>query len=416
MFKQAVFFVVAVLAILAFTFRPARAQGERLTWWNFQSVDVMKYSRDIAREKLKNASFDATIDEQVKNIAATGATHVAIATPYDEEFVPFLRRWVQAARKYQLKVWFRGNWSGWEGWFGYPSISRDEHITKTREFILNHRDLFVDGDVFTGCPECENGGPGDPRRTGDVAGHRGFLAREYQVSRAAFDQIGKQVAANYFSMNGDVARLVMDKKTTADLGGIVTIDHYVATPERLVKDVKDLAYRSGGKIILGELGVPIPDIHGRMTEQQQARWLHDALAGLRAVPEVVGANYWVATGGSTQLWDERGKARAAAGVLKSYFAPAILTLSVTNEVGWPVPTAQVEYQSRWFAADSRGEVRLPFVPEQTLLRLVATGYQDQGVAAASDSIRLDATLLKDRPSVWFKAWKLLYRLWRSIIP
>ena len=79
--------------------------------WQVRSVDTMKFSRDLAREKLNDEVFNLVIEEQVKNISQIGATHVAIATPYDEEFLPFLRRWVNLARNYGLKVWFRGNWS-----------------------------------------------------------------------------------------------------------------------------------------------------------------------------------------------------------------------------------------------------------------------------------------------------------------
>ena len=68
-------------------------------------------------------------------------------------------------RKHGLSVWFRGNFSGWEEWFGYPKIKAYEHINKTRNFIINNPELFADGDIFTSCPECENGGPGDPRDT-----------------------------------------------------------------------------------------------------------------------------------------------------------------------------------------------------------------------------------------------------------
>jgi hypothetical protein len=75
----------------------------------------MKYSRDLAREKLGNPSFDKVIDDQISRIAGTGATHVALGVPYDPEFLPIMRRWVTAIRKYNLKVWFRGNLSGWEG-------------------------------------------------------------------------------------------------------------------------------------------------------------------------------------------------------------------------------------------------------------------------------------------------------------
>ena len=62
-----------------------------------------------------------------------------------------------SARKHSLKVWFRGNLSGWEEWFGYPSINRDEHTAGIVRFITNNPDLFEDGDIFVTCNECENG-------------------------------------------------------------------------------------------------------------------------------------------------------------------------------------------------------------------------------------------------------------------
>src|SRR3989344_4870027 len=124
------------------------------TYWEIQSIDTMKYSRDLAREKLQDRSFLVTIDSQVKKIAETGATHVAIGTPYDEEFIPYLKAWVDSARRYNLKVWFRGNFSGWEEWFNYPKIGRAEHLLKLASFISKNPHLFGDGDLFTTCPEC----------------------------------------------------------------------------------------------------------------------------------------------------------------------------------------------------------------------------------------------------------------------
>jgi len=96
-------FRLLILILFLIGLSPISAKArERATWWQIQSVDTMKYSRDIAREKLDDPTFDSIIDRQVKDIAATGATHVAVGTPYDEEFVPFLTRWVNAARKYKL--------------------------------------------------------------------------------------------------------------------------------------------------------------------------------------------------------------------------------------------------------------------------------------------------------------------------
>lgn len=285
-----------------------------------KSIDTMKYSRDLAREKNKDLSFDKVIDRQIKAIAQTGATHVAIGTPYDEEFMPFMRRWIKAARGYGLKVWFRGNLSGWEGWFGYPKVGREEGFILTEKFILDNQDLFEDGDIFTPCSECENGGSGDPRVTGDISGHRKYLIDLYSVSKNAFAKINKkEVAANYFSMNGDVAKLVMDQDTTQSLDGIVVLDHYVKSPKELTADIKSLAESSGGKIVLGEFGAPVPDIHGDMSEEEQAEWLEEVFSQFQMLPQLYGINYWVAVGGSTELWNDKGEARKAVEIIKKYY-------------------------------------------------------------------------------------------------
>lgn len=291
----------------------------RKTSWNFQSIDTMKYSRDLSREKLSDPTFDTTIEMQVSQIAGTGATHIAIATPYDEEFYPILLRWITEARKNKLKVWFRGNFSGWEGWFNYPKISRTEHMKRSEDLIVNHPNLFEDGDVFTACPECENGGPGDPRKTGDTIGFQNFLIDEHVAVTKAFSKINKKVYTNYNSMNADVARLIMSPEVTQKLGGIVVIDHYVKTPEQLQSDIIEIAKSSHGKVVLGEFGAPIPDLNGDMSEQEQYEWLQKTLSLLKNTPELVGVNYWVSHGGTTKLWNLDGSPRLAVSALSEVF-------------------------------------------------------------------------------------------------
>lgn len=288
--------------------------------FQIRSVDTVKYSRDLAREKINSSTFDLTIDSQVREIKELGTTHVALGTPYDSEFKPYLKKWVIAARRYGLKVWFRGNFSGWEQWFDYPSIDRPAHIAATEKFILDNPDLFEDEDIFTSCPECENGGSGDPRQTGDIAGFRAFLIDEYKISNSAFTKINKLVKVGYYSMNYDVAKLIMDPATTASLGGIVAIDHYVAFPDQLITDTKKIASSSGGKVVLGEFGAPIPDLNGNMTEAEQADWIKNVLQGLSTVPEVIGVNYWVGVGGSTQIWDDNGNPKKAVDIIKKYYS------------------------------------------------------------------------------------------------
>ena len=323
--KKLIFFLLASLLILSSVFirvrpiaiispKPTIKPKVRIT-----SIDTMKYSRDLALEKLKDLEFDEVIDRQIKHIAETGSIYVAIDTPYDDKFLPFLRRWVKLARKYKLKVWFRGNFSGWERWFGYEAIDRQTHIIKTVKFIYANSDIFENGDIFGACNECENGGPGDPRQNGDIKGHREFIIKEYKATRNAFEKIGKKVASNYNSMNGDVASLIMDKETTKALDGVVVIDHYVASPDELMIDIIALSKKSGGKIVLGEFGTPIPDINGKMTDQEQKEWLIQVLKKLFSMQELIGMNYWTNVGSSTQLWDSRGNPRPAVEIIKKYY-------------------------------------------------------------------------------------------------
>lgn len=381
------------------------SKGVPSSWWEFQSIDTMKYSRDLAREKLGDPSFDLIINQQVNNIANTGVTHIALATPYDEEFYPILKRWVDAARKNNLKVWFRGNWSGWEEWFEYDSITREEHMQKTKNFVLKHKNLFQDGDIFSACPECENGGPGDPRITGDVKGHRKFLIDEHKIVQEAFKQIGKNVSTSYNSMNGDVAKLIMDKPTTKELGGIVVIDHYVKDPDQLSVDVKNFAEVSGGKVVLGEFGAPIPDIHGDMTPEEQAEWLKRALTALEDQEELLGLNYWTNTGSSTNLWDENGNARPAVDVLKKFYKAPLVSGVVKDEAGSPVVSAYVDVEDKFFLTNTKGEFSFPAVSNKDTVKIEATGFKDKEIALDDLTIQSTVVLQREKEDILFKLRK-----------
>lgn len=323
---------IAIVALIIFVL--TKTQGQKLElWqtdqetpelpkrvWEIKSIDTMKYSRDLTGEKLNDPTFDATIEGQIKAIAQTGATHVALGTPYDERFVPYLNRWVQAARRNNLNVWFRGNFSGWEGWFGYKKeLTRGQHLALMRAFINQNGALFENGDLFTPCPECENGGAGDPRRTGDVEGFRKFLVEEFQAANAEFRKIGKNVRT-VSSINYDVANLVMDEQTANALGDLVVIDHYVKEPQKLAGDIRNLSQKTQSKIMLGEFGVPIPDIHGKLTEEQQAQWVDESLNLIQSQEEVIGLNYWTSFGGSTAIFKNDNGKKPAAEILKKYYS------------------------------------------------------------------------------------------------
>lgn len=385
-------------------------------FWQVQSIDTVKYSRDLAREKMNDISFDAVIDRQISQIASTGATHVAIGTPYDKEFLPFLKRWVTSARKHNLNVWFRGNWSGWEGWFEYPIITRAEHISKTERFILDNANLFQYGDIFTACSECENGGPGDPRNNGDVTGHRNFLINENRVMENAFSRIGKKVIYNYNSMNGDVARLIMDKKTTVALGGIVTIDHYVRTPEKLVSDIQEISKQSGGVIMLGETGVPIPDVHGRLTDEAQAKWMSDALGYLVKMPEIIGINYWLSYGGGTSLWRDIGTPKPIVDVIKSYYRPKVFSGYIIDALDKPIPLSQINSGSAISISLANGYFEIPYVSgdESINLNITAEGYVGKVITTKDLNDSIEIQLDKNKEGFWFRILKYIRNLFSFI--
>lgn len=402
--KKLLILIVLCLMVIVV---PKRALASE-TFWEIQSIDTMKHSRDIAREKLNEDSFISVIDDQIRLISETGATHVSLGTPYDSEFLPFLKSWVFVARKYDLNVWYRGNFSGWEGWFNYGKISRDEHITKTIDFILKNPDLFQDGDIFTACTECENGGPGDPRFNGDANGHRQFLIDEYKATNDAFRKINKNVRSNFYTMNGDVAKLIMDIDTTKALGGIVVIDHYVGSTDKLANDIIEIAKRSGGRVVLGEFGAPIPDIHGFMSQTRQAEWVASALDKISKLPELIGINYWTSFGSSTQIWNNDGTPRAALKELKRYFKPNKLEGIIVNEIGKPIDSVLITDGKREEFSEVDGTFAFPYLEESIDLGFSASGYFTKEHSFSNLDSKARIILKKEHENIIFIFRKFIY--------
>ncbi len=384
-------------------------------FFNVQAIDTVKYSRDVAVDKMNDESFDLEINKQVANISATGATHIALGTPYDEQFYPFLKRWVDAARKRKLKIWYRGNLSGWEGWFSYAKIDRKEHTKGIIEFIQKHSELFESGDIFTSCPECENGGPGDPRFTNDVDGFRTFVIEEYNAVKKEFAAQGKKIDANYYSMNGDVAKLIMDKPTTQALDGVVTIDHYVKDAETLMADIKDLKESSGGKIMLGEIGAPIPDIHGDMTDEEQVKWIDSVFRAVITDESIIGINYWVNMGGSTEIWRSDNSPKKAVETIISFYRPHYVTGKITNDVSLAINN--VEVQSKYRKTYSQNGVYTIPVLDDSYIQFIKDGYITVTLnidPSTSDIFNKDIQMNANEQSIIYKFFKTILSIFRSM--
>lgn len=369
--KKILAIVVVSIVVLSAWAQSSRAAVET-SFFEVESVDTMKYSRDAARNK----ESQKLIPEMIAAAAALSPTHIAIATPYDDEFIPITKLWVDEIRKRNIKVWYRGNFAAWENWFGYERFKDPyEHIAKSERFIKSNPDLFQDGDIFTPAPEAENGGFGDPRKSDEIKKKFfDFLPKSYDSCTRSMKSIGKNVKCGYFSVNGDVAKM-FTKDIVDRTGGVLVIDHYVKTPEELIRDIKAYHKATGGKIVLGEYGAPIPDIHGDLTEDEQDKLIRQNLIQMVKHRDIIGGiNYWTAFGGSTEIFSERTNPKKAAKTLEAYFSPVIVKGRVQDEFGGGVHNATVKSDIANVKTDASGSYTLLTTPDFLTLTVTQPEY------------------------------------------
>lgn len=342
------------------TTRPA-PETKRI--FSYQCIDTMKVSRDKARLLPRDLHERTIIASEVQTIASLGANCIAVGTPYDEEFLPYLGLWVREARKAGLAVWFRGNFSSWEGWFDYQTDSSvDAQITKTAAFIKNHPTLFADGDIFSPIVEPENGGPFKPldSEAKNVA-MRDFLTRDQAAVKQAFSEIHKHVVTNLVSLSGGAAQSSLDVPTIQALNQTVTLDHYVRDPKVMAKYLDDFHRRFGADVALGEFGAPIPDLNGDMSDKEQAAFVDALLNVITARSSFVHAiNYWTLTESSTALIDDDNIPKPVVEVIKNYYLPGVVHIHAVNrsETGISSVKLDVDGQPSSTLTDARGEATL----------------------------------------------------------
>lgn len=350
-----------------------------VTLWQYQCIDTMKLSRDGARSMLTKPDYQATIKKTVDTIAGMGANCIALGTPYDEEFVPFLTLWVQDARQAHLHVWFRGNFSAREGWFSYPkTMTAQAQLDATQHFITSHPDLFRDGDIFTPAPEAENTwsakGTAQPS---EYPAFRQYLITEKTVAGAAFSRIGKNVETDWLSMSGGVAKGVLDQSTIDKIGGIVTLDHYVKDPGAMDEYINFFHDTYHATLVLGEFGAPIPDINGDMSEDEQAAFVDALLRRLYAhAADIKAVNYWVLSDSSTALLNTDGTPRKVVDVLKKYYIPAIISGTVVDDAGDPVQHVVLSANDGMTktSTDKNGYYRIVVPAENTTIQFSHADY------------------------------------------
>ncbi len=346
--------IVSGMVVLGYTYAVFTQQNDALPevhaqpFWKYQCVDTMKSSRDRAREWINRPSYRADIRRQMDIIASLGANCVSIGTPYDEEFIPYLTSWVDAARDAGLHVWFRGNFAGWEGWFDYKRISDEstQHVA-VAQFVRSHPDLFRDGDIFTSAPEAENGGPFQPGNSSQYEQYRNFLIDSYSECRNLFKEIQRDITCNWFSMSGGHAKSIFTKPSVIALDNVVTIDHYTRDSRDMGEYVDYFVKQYKAQVVIGEFGAPIPDLNGSMTEEEQAvfvRHLFEEL--LQRKDSVAGVNYWTLYEGSTRLLNEDYSERLVAETTRDYFMPGTVVGRVTSVHEKSIAGAYVEVEGK----------------------------------------------------------------------
>lgn len=324
--------------------------------WTIKSIDTMKLSRDGARNPQVNIAF------WVEKVASLHANYIAIDTPYDNEFTPVLTQWVSEARKNHLHVWFRGNFSGWEGWFDYSPITDMQHYQKTSAFIKSHPDIFQEGDIFTPAPEPENGIIGDPRSSQNAATmYKKFLITSYTTCQNAFQSIKKKVSCGYFSMNGDIALHILDQPTVDKIGNVIVIDHYVQKASDMGAEIDALKEKFHAKIVIGEFGAPIDGITSQMNDIEQEKFVFSILQTIAKRSDVVlGFNYWVIAGGSTALAQTDGTSKAVATAIDSFYDPVTISALVKNFKSQPIPHKKIHTSQGDVYTNTSGDFAITF--------------------------------------------------------
>ncbi|HSW97144.1 MAG TPA: carboxypeptidase-like regulatory domain-containing protein [Candidatus Saccharimonadales bacterium] len=390
--------------------------------WQYQCIDTMKTSRDAARSEMFKQNASKEIVKELAIVKELGANCVAIDTPYDEEFVPFLEMWVMQARKEGLHIWFRGNFSSWEGWFNYPKgMTTQEHLQRTKKFILSHADLFQNGDIFTPAMEAENGWGTGYVPPNEYPLFRQFLIDEHTNAQEAFKEVGKNVLTNWLSMSGGLAKNMLDEATIKALDNTVTIDHYVNNPEDMKNYVDYFSTNFHARVVVGEFGAPIPDINGTMTDKEQTNFVKDIFYILYQEHEnVFAVNYWTLNFSSTALVDTNDVSKPVSTVLSQYYRPIVITGKITDELGDAVAEAKISVNTGENATFTNAYGQYSIVTPIITVQLLAfkNNYTMQQMAVPLSSktkIEQNIILKPLHPSMLYEIRLHIKRFFESLI-
>lgn len=304
--------------------QPAMARGKSFAVKSIDTQVVSKHWKDVPKSSIR---------EQVTLIKKMGANYVAVSTPYDR--VNELQAWADEIHAQGMHVWFRSHWAAWEGDDNQPPVmTSQEYLTKTKQFIIEHPQLFREGDAFTVAVEPEQAGVGLGKKFKDWDDYRTFILQQMVIANDGFKQIGlqKKIHTNWISVNGWIVDNVFTKELVEKLG-VITVDHYPVQSQtigsledidilvRVQNDDMERWYKKWKKpVLMGEWGY---QIYQEVSDDRQATVIKRVLESVEKKPYVLGVNYWVHMGHHSRLiGDENGssfKNRKSADALKAIF-------------------------------------------------------------------------------------------------
>lgn len=199
------------------------------------------------------------------------------------------------------------------------------------------------------------------------------------------------------------------------LGNVVALDHYAAAPANYSEYVRYFADTFQTEVIFSEVGAPIPDLHGRMSEQQQADFIEEVFLELyHSRPWVRGVNYWVLSQGTTALLNSDSSPREVVEVVKDYYQSAWLYGRVSNTLGLGLSeievqvagmnTTQTDAFGRFGIAVPAGEYELTFSGAEY------TSEQVTVTASRAADLEYSVVLEPSQKSWWYQLKERLQEL------
>ena len=167
---------------------------------------------------------------------------------------------------------------------------------------------------------------------------------------------------------------------------------------------------------LGEFGAPIPDIHGIMSESEQAEWIDQALKKLIQTQDVVAINYWTAMASTTELWNNDYSPRQAVSALTKYFEPINLTGTIKDEKGQSLKEITIKGKEKTLVVTD-DTYAIPVLDKESIT-FSKHGYVSLNLTVKAENtkdVQKDIILTKSYPSPIYTFFSKIIRFFKTLL-